>query len=104
MREFDTGATRDNDKAYDPEGFLSPVVLARYCQYMEKHRKQADGQLRNSDNWQKGIPRNAYWASLIRHTFEAWQQHREDGVIDSELLCAIMFNTMGYLYEGLNGR
>ncbi len=104
MREFDTGATRDNDKPYDPEGFLSPLVLATFCRYMEKHRKQADGQLRSSDNWMRGIPRNEYWKSMMRHTFEAWAQHREDGVIDGDLLCAIMFNVQGYLFEQLHGR
>lgn len=104
MREFNTGATRDNDKPYDPEGFLHPKVLERYCLYMEKHRHQADGKLRPSDNWQKGIPREVYFKSLMRHTFDAWTAHRQIGYVDHELLCAIMFNVMGYLFEELNGR
>jgi len=50
-RYCNTGATRDvdNDK-YDYEGFLSPIVLHRYAQYMHKHRLQSDGELRDSDN------------------------------------------------------
>ena len=60
MRNFDTGATRDVDtNKLDFEGFLSPVVLERYAEYMHKNRVQADGNLRDSDNWQKGIPKKS---------------------------------------------
>ena len=114
MREFDTGATRDNDKPYDPEGFLSPKVLERYCMYMEKHRRQADGNLRPSDNWQKGIPLNVYMKSMWRHFFFLWKLHRtafkskdelEDASFVFELeLNGILFNTMGYLHELLKKR
>ena len=56
MRTFDSGATRDDDKEkIDPEGFLSVPALEAYFAYMHKHRKQADGSLRASDNWQKGM-------------------------------------------------
>lgn len=107
MREFTTGATRDSDEdKLDFEGFLSPLVLERYAQYMHEHRKQRDGKLRDSDNWQKGMPKNAYAKSLIRHVFEFWRLRRERKrfVFSDELqnvLCAIMFNAMGYLYEEL---
>ena len=61
MREFETGATRDtNDGKLDFEGFLSPLALVRYAEYMNKNRIQADGKVRASDNWQKGIPREVY--------------------------------------------
>ena len=70
MRKFDSGATRDivEDK-FDFEGFLSPLVLNRYAEYMNKHRKQSDGNLRDSDNWQKGIPMKVYMKSGFRHFF-----------------------------------
>src|SRR6476660_8998418 len=105
MREFATGATRNlDDERLDPEGFFSPVVLERYMQYMHKHRKQADGKLRDSDNWQKGIPLEAYMKSKWRHFFESWRLHR-GGLGDmEESLCAEMFNTMGYLHEILKGK
>jgi hypothetical protein len=104
MRKFKTGATRDDDIAkYDYEGFLSPVVLQRFAEYMNKHRIQADGNVRDSDNWQRGIPKNAYMKSLFRHFMDLWLEHRgyrsRDGT--EEALCAIMFNTMGYLLEVL---
>ena len=104
MRTFTTGATRqvDDDKL-DYEGFLSPVVLERYAQYLHRHRIQADGKLRASDNWAKGIPKDVYMKSLLRHVMDAWQHPR--GYITNEnpeeTLCAIMFNSMGYLFEAL---
>jgi hypothetical protein len=111
MRTFDTGATRDSDQGkLDYEGFLSPLVLRRYAEYMHKHRKQADGSLRDSDNWQTGMPREAYRKSLVRHFFEAWQQWRDPSPYHAgnpriqEILCAILFNVMGLLHELLIGR
>ena len=105
MRQFETGATRDSDEnKLDFEGFLSPIAVRRFAEYMHVHRKQADGALRDSDNWQKGIPVTAYMKSLIRHTFELWLTWRRDGVVDEELLCAIWFNVQGALYESLQRR
>ena len=53
IRQFDTGATRDTDQnKLDPEGFLSPMVMKCFFEYMHKNRKQSDGKLRASDNWQ----------------------------------------------------
>jgi hypothetical protein len=69
---------------------------------MHRHRLQSDGELRAPDNWQKGIPFDAYCDSLIRHVFDAWYLWRESSELDDEfdeLLCAILFNTMGMLYE-----
>jgi hypothetical protein len=104
MRTFKTGATRDQDlEKYDYEGFLSPLVLERYGEFMHKHRKQIDGNLRDSDNWQKGIPKNAYIKSGWRHFMDIWKEHRgiktKEGLEDA--LCALLFNTMGYLHETL---
>lgn len=101
MREFETGATRDSEEGkFDYEGFLSPLVLERFAAYMHEHRKQADGKLRDSDNWQKGIPRDAYMKSAWRHFFAWWKGHRQ-GRVGHDDLCALMFNVMGYLHEEL---
>lgn len=104
MRTFTTGATRDNDtNKNDYEGFLNPLVIKRFGDYMHKHRLQANGKLRDSDNWQKGIPKNAYIKSAWRHFLDWWSGHRGyKGKEDLEdILCALMFNVMGYLYEHL---
>jgi hypothetical protein len=109
MREFATGATRDSDNTKpDYEGFLSPTAIRRYGEYMTQHRKQADGKIRASDNWQKGIPTDAYIKSLFRHFIDAWTINRGIEVFDEkdghqvfmdEALCAVIFNAMGYLHE-----
>jgi hypothetical protein len=107
----------DQDK-YDYEGFLSPLVLQRYAEYMHKNRVQSDGSLRDSDNWQKGIPFDAYMKSGYRHFLVWWQRHRKgegdmrkldiphpvEIVGLEEALCALIFNASGYLHEVLKNR
>lgn len=107
VREFSTGATRDVDTGkLDYEAFLNPLVLERFAQFMHKNRFQKDGSLRAGDNWQKGIPLEAYAKSLNRHHMDLWLHHRGYGYKATdpdieEVLCAIMFNAMGYLKEVL---
>ena|SRR5271157_1683252 len=101
-RYFDTGAYRDiDDNKPDYEGFMSPIVIKVYGEYMAKHRKQSDGKLRDSDNWQKGMPKDTFMKSGWRHFFDWWLEHRgfksRDGIDDA--LCGTIFNAMGYLYE-----
>ncbi len=109
MRKFDSGATRDIvEGKFDFEGFLSPLVLNRYAEFMNKHRTQADGNLRDSDNWQKGIPIDTYMKSGFRHFFDWWANHRHaDAVVKEDVeesLCALLFNAMGYLHEYLKDK
>jgi len=111
IRIFETGATRDTDAGkLDFEGFLSPAVLRRFAEYMNRHRIQADGQLRASDNWQRGIPRQQYIKSAWRHFFDWWCLHRGAEAVThpggsyptiEESLCGVLFNAMGYLHEHL---
>ena len=104
VRTFETGATRDNDLGKpDYEGFFSPIVIARFGEYMEKHRTQPDGTRRASDNWQRGIPKDQYLKSKLRHDLDVWLIHRGYPARDSlqDALCACIFNCMGYLFEDL---
>lgn len=106
IRTFETGANRNTDQGkLDYEGFLSPIVLERFAQYLHKHRHLENGEYRDSDNWQKGIPRDVYMKSLLRHVLDMWKQHRgftsQEEMEDS--ICAVMFNAMGYLFERLQG-
>ena len=79
MRYFETGATRNTDAtSHDFEGFISPLVISRFGEYMHSHRQQADGKLRDSDNWQKGIPQDSYMKSGWRHFLDWWMGHRKD--------------------------
>ena len=102
MREFETGATRNSDDdKYDYDGFLSPLVIEAFGAYMHKHRRQADGTLRDGDNWQAGIPVESYMKSMWRHFFAVWKAHRgyETAEDIEESLCAMLFNVQGYLHE-----
>lgn len=112
VRRFETGATRDSHAGkLDYEACLSPLVLRRFAQYMNKHCMQPDGSRRATDNWQKGIPTKEYMKSAWRHFMDIWTLHRgiprDQRLVDlhnmEESLCALLFNVMGMLYEELRG-
>jgi len=102
VRVFSSGATRDTDDGkLDYEGFLSPIVLQKYAEYMHHHRYQSDGKLRESDNWQKHFGDDHYsvcMKSLWRHFMDLWLEHRgfqsRDGIENA--LMGILFNAMAY--------
>ena len=114
IRTFDSGATMESytrgatrtacETKIDPEGFFSPLVMLRYSEYMHKCRVQADGTLRDSDNWQGGIPLWRYMKGKWRHFLDTWLMHRgykkvtTEGLNLQDCLCAELFNTMGYLH------
>lgn len=106
-RTFDTGATRDTGQdKLEYAGFLSPTVLRRFAEYMHKNRFLRDGSMRASDNWQKGIPLSVYEQSLWRHFMDFWALYRGHPECAEEkdmqtVLCALMFNVMGFLHETL---
>jgi len=98
-RKFESGASRDNSNdKINPEAALSPIVLEAFCKYMKGKSYLEDGTRRPDDNWQKGIPLDSYMESLLRHTLEAWKQHRTDGD-NKEALMGALFNIQGYLHE-----
>lgn len=104
IRRFDTGASRDTDAGkLDYEGFLSPDVIDAFARYMNKNRKMADGSLRDSDNWQKGIPIPVYMKSMFRHFMDVWRLHRGLTARENmeDALCGLLFNVQGYLHEYL---
>lgn len=103
-RVFETGATRDGETGkLEYFGFVSPIALKRYCEYMHSHRTQSDGKLRSSRNWRKGIPLEAYEESLGRHVvdtvlhLEGFSGEASEPL--EEAICGIIFNAMGLLHE-----
>lgn len=107
VRQFNTGATRDTieGKLSYVKG-LSPIVLKRYLQYLNVHRQQSNGNLRDFDNWKLGIEKDAYLDGLGRHFVDVWllchgfPAEDNHGPVDLEsVLCAVMFNSMGILHE-----
>ena len=109
MREFESGATRDDAEAkLSYVKGLSPIVLRRYLEYLSKHRVQSDGTKRDFDNWKKGIDQDVYLDSVLRHAMDVWLLKQgysvAEGVTLEESLCAILFNAMGLLHEVLGER
>ncbi len=107
MRVFDTGATRNDDtNKPDYEGYLSPLVIESFGEYMLKHQWQADGKKRASDNWQKGFTFEVYMKSMWRHFMAVWKGHRGYSSSEKKIedLNALLFNVQGYLHEELKRR
>lgn len=104
IRKFETGATRDTDEdKFDYEGFISPIVLQKFAEYMNKHRIQADGGLRNSDNWQEGFGDehlSVCFKSAHRHFMDLWLHHRgfknEARESIDDAINGVLFNIMAY--------
>ncbi len=108
-RVFKTGASRNDDsEKLDMEAFNSPIVDRRYGEFMHKNRIQPNGEMRSGDNWQLGITRDAYMKSAVRHVTDWRLVHRGYEPVDKtdieEILCAVIFNASGYLFEILKAR
>lgn len=111
VRTFgENSGCRDLDKdKLDYEGFISPLVLQAYAEYMHKNRHLKDGTLRASDNWQKGFGlehKSVCMKSLWRHFMDLWMFHRGHTgreTID-EAICGILFNAMAYYHKILDDR
>ena len=108
IRTYESGATRDTAQGkLDYIKALSPIVLRRYVQYLNKHRSQPDGSYRDFDNWKKGMPQETYRSSQGRHFFDDWllsegysTEDNHGPVTDIEdVLCAELFNIQGRLHE-----
>lgn len=108
MRSFNTGATRDTGEGkLDFAGFLSSQALRQFARYMNMNRLQSDGQLRDSDNWKRGIPMPVYVSSGFRHFWEVWETFqcenwngdREQTIRLVTAICGEIFNMQGLLHE-----
>jgi len=107
MKEYKTGANRNNTEGkLDFDGFMCPLVMQRFGEYMDKNRHLETGELRESDNWQKGIDLADYMKSGFRHFHDWWMEHRDyesrKGI--EEALCGLIFNANGYLHEVLKAK
>ena len=100
VRVFESGASRDSaEDKLDFEGYMHPLVMVEFGKYMKRNETMLDGSKRESDNWQKGIPKDSAIKSAYRH-FIDWQlEHRgcesREGLIDA--LCGVIFNVNSYL-------
>jgi hypothetical protein len=114
IRTFESGATRNlDDNKLDYEGFLSPAVLHAFAEYMHGKRMQADGTMRSSSNWKKGIPIEQYMKSMFRHFMDVWMLHSGEVPIQpetgkpvdyDEAFGGLLFNVMGMWHEIMKAR
>jgi hypothetical protein len=78
-------------------------VLQCYLKFVHTKRFLSNGEVRQSDNWQLGIPKEAYAKSMWRHFLDFCLHHRGFGskarASIKHALCAIIFNAQGYLHE-----
>ena len=109
VRIFNSGATRDNNEGkLEFARFMSPIVLKRFAEYMDLHRKQTDGNLREPDNWMNLFGdkhEDVCLDSLFRHVMDVWlinkgfqTEARED---IEPALCANLFNAQAWLFKVL---
>jgi len=107
-----TGNRNNVEGKLDFEGFLSPLVLQKFGEYMHSHRFLEDGTMRDSDNWQNHFGKNhqsVCMQSLWRHFHDMWLEHRgfksRDGF--EEAMMGALFNLMAIAdkhYKDLNSK
>ena len=104
-RTFSTGANRNDDKGkIEPEGYLSPLVIKAFSEYMLSHQTLEDGTKRPSDNWQKMFGDDHLQVcmdSAWRHFLDLWLSHRgyKSRGGTQEALGGLLFNIMAYWYK-----
>ena len=111
MKKFESGATRSVEGGRPSYvRALSPIVLKMYVEYLGRHRKQADGTMRDWDNWKGGMPKARYLDGLGRHNMNVWllmhgfsAEDNHGPVTLENSLYGVMFNSMGMLHELLKG-
>lgn len=107
IRKFESGGVRDTDEGkLDLEGFLSPIVIEAFGEYMNKHRILPNKEVRDSDNWLNGFGDKHFdvcMKSLWRHFLDLWLEHRgfksREGIEDA--MNGIIFNVMAYYHRYL---
>lgn len=106
IRKFDSGATRSNNEGkLDYFRFNHPLVEKVWAEYMHKHRKQENGELRDGNNWWKGWSKETSAESLIRHIKDielhlAGYPHEATETLEDSI-CASIFNLKALLLQVL---
>lgn len=97
MRNFTTGAVRDDDTT--KEDYIETIswrAMKRYAQYMTgKKKKYGQG------NFKKGIFDSSYEQSMVRHVQKYLSNKHEQGDVEFEEdhLSAIVFNVFGLMHN-----
>lgn len=102
--EFKSGAIRTSAaNEVDPEAAWSVLVVDCYNEYMFECSFLPNGERRNEDNWQKGIPDDSLAKSFVRHAHDVWYIMRKHKARHTFLraCCGVLFNCMGLLHNYL---
>lgn len=92
MREFSTGARRDNAEGKGRFDLIEPCMLVRLAKRCEF------GAIKYGDNnWKKGIPDSSLWDSAFRHFVQA-----KMGLKTEDHLAACAWNLMALMYNEEN--
>lgn len=100
VRQFETGAIRDNeDGKEDYIETISWTAFRRFSQYMTSKKSKY-----GSGNFKKGIPIESYEKSLLRHVSKYLINKYEGGDLESneDHCAAIAFNIFGIMHEEEN--
>jgi len=97
MREFNSGALRDDDTTKpDFIETISWTAFRKFGEYMTGKKKRY-----GQGNFKKGIPIESYEQSLVRHLQKYLENKYEDGTceVEEDHLSAMVFNIFGILHE-----
>lgn len=83
-----TGAVRDSAAGRGRYDLISPIMMERLAKHLE-----AGAQKYEERNWEKGLPLGRMFASLFRHSWQAFTQQT-----DEDHLAAIICNAMFILH------
>lgn len=96
IRTFESGATRDTAKGkLEYFGFMHPLADYSFAKYMDSHRLQPDGSLRDSNNWWKGFNKETVIQSLCRHVedlkllvagFKVFEERKSTGEVVKHII------------------
>lgn len=94
MRQWATGAVRDDDAGKPRYDLISPLALRRVAMRCTEGAKKY-----GEENWRMGIPRRQILASAMRH-LEAWrcrvESPAEEG--DEDHLAACVWNLLALMH------
>lgn len=106
MRTFPKGGTRSDDDGKIDYAHLSALADRVWCEYMHEHRIQENGELREPDNYKKGLSLESYKKSLRGHMqdlnlilegHKVFEKGKE--VTPFDAIMAIRFNVQGVIIE-----
>ena len=89
LREFPSGAKRDNNKGKIRPDLISPLMLKALGQVLAEGAEHY-----GERNWEKGIPQEVFKESASRHYLQ-WMNNETD----EDHAAKLIFNVMGFIHN-----